>query len=213
MINKIFERSEYNAVVPSQQYVSSNCWSQNEKESKILPFYKKYIGPNLKGRLLNIGEILKTYRGIKNINSATPEEYNYTYEPKEVKNRWEKQKQGRVSRRHDIIHQIRTPIDTKFTLIGNGKDIFRKSLKKDEPFMLNLPVSYMQYSEVVFQFDPPTDYEMTYIDLCKDMSGYGDHPDPLANYMQQDLVVPDNGFCVIGGDLKNLRIYIKDASS
>nr|QBK86249.1 MAG: hypothetical protein LCMAC102_00440 [Marseillevirus LCMAC102] len=133
-------------------------------------------------------------------------EYDYTYEPTEVQNRWEKQKQGRISRRHDVIHQIRTPIDTEFTMIVTTfNEIFRQSLKKDEPFMLNIPLYNVPYSEIVFQFDPLTDYEYTFIVLAR--GGWGQSVDDilLRDYIGHVLVIPDNGFCASRGALMNLK--------
>ncbi len=189
----------------SQQYVYSNCWELNEQRRKINTFNLKYIKPNLKGIFLNVGEIFKTYRGQKHM-STLMSEYDYTYEPTEVQNRWEKQKQGRISRRHDVIHQIRTPIDTEFTMIVTTfNEIFRQSLKKDEPFMLNIPLYNVPYSEIVFQFDPLTDYEYTFIVLAR--GGWGQSVDDilLRDYIGHVLVIPDNGFCASRGALMNLK--------
>nr|QBK86250.1 MAG: hypothetical protein LCMAC102_00450 [Marseillevirus LCMAC102] len=183
----------------------------NEQRRKILQrrnaFNKKYIEPNLKRDVLNVGEIFKTYRGIKHLNNLMPE-YNYTYEPTEVQNRWEKKKSGIINHCHchDIVHQIRTPIDTKFTMTGNFSTVFEKNLKKDEPFMLNLPLYALHHRHclVEFLFDPPTDYEQTFIDIEQTWCANKLNLDLVADYAGHILVVPDNGFFTSNGVLARL---------
>nr|QBK86119.1 MAG: hypothetical protein LCMAC101_07140 [Marseillevirus LCMAC101] len=186
-----------------------------QKRREQEDFENKYIKPNYLvlhpdlssvEKYLNVGNIFKEYFGEEHMSTRIPEKYEFTFVPEEVPNRWEKGKQNNrvLGRIHDIIHQIRTPIDTIFTMSENGNDIFRTKLKKDEPFELNLPI---RYSNVYFSFQPETTFEYTYIDLWE--GGWFDG-DPLNKYINNILVNPDSNILISEGVLRPLDKHIKE---
>jgi hypothetical protein len=134
------------------------AWHQEAREraEKDLKFKEEYILPNLDtSHRLNIEEIFKTYKGVKHVTGAIGEEYDYTYLPEEVDDRWETATQP--ARKHDVIHQILVPEDTTLTMVSNNKEIMRAELKENEPFTLNLPIRWCLYSMISFKFEPVID--------------------------------------------------------
>ncbi len=160
-------------------------WVEQGRHQKRLQqeFEEYFIKPNLVQHngwtYLEIGKILEEYRGVKSA---------------EVEQRWEEGimiqgKQGRINRRRDIIYQIRTPIDTTFTLCAIENPIFNKELKKHQPFTLKLPICCCAYSEIRFIFEPETTFEYTHIDMFTDPA--------LCKYRHnQNILVLENNLAV-----------------
>lgn len=183
-------------------------WDEHiqKRQREITDFENTVIEPNYfyfkegdnNDRYLNMGKILDQHRGVKHRGCWISEEYDQTYLPEEVQNRWEdgakiQSERGTIHRPHDIIYQIRTPINTVFELRSHGEAlVFKTDLVQNEPFALKLPLCACIYSEVYFDFTPKTSFEYTYIDIRCSGS-------PLEAYLTTtNMVVPEN----------NIKIYM-----
>jgi len=166
-------------------------------------FKKIYIDPNTgDDGFINLEEITKTYHGEEHRNSDVSEKYDWTYKPEEVCLRWEKHK-GSLSRNMSIIYQIKIPIDSTFTLVGNNEKLLVRDMKANTPFTLNLPIYFIPYTQIEFVFDPPVEeYEYTSIHVWH---GYGES-DPLYNFLRRNkLCIPSLNLAVREGFLCNYK--------
>lgn len=91
-------------------------------------------------------------------------EWDNIYDPDKVDQRWVRCNTNIVSKSWiDIIHQIKTPIDTVLTINGSCEDICTISLKKNVPYTLNFPVMCTTFTVVKFNLSPATFYDYTAI--------------------------------------------------
>lgn len=167
-------------------------------KQKNSEFKDIYIDPNTDEKgYLNIEEIFKTYKGEEHRNLSTSKKYNWLYKPEEVCNRW--YKASEINRTHNVIYQIRTPIDTEFTLISNGLEVLKVKLKANVPFKLCMPMMSLPYTRLETQFVPKVDeFEFTGIDIW---AGFG-ASDPLHKYMmRRDLLIPSLNLLIHQGVL------------
>jgi hypothetical protein len=116
---------------------------------------------------LILPNVLKIYKGVEYKGSNIPKKYNHTYKPQEVENRWEKIESEKILKceDRDIIHQIKTPINTKGTLYINSKKILEINLRQNIPFVIDLPLCALTEYNINLTFEPSTYYEQTYINF------------------------------------------------
>ena len=98
-----------------------------------------------------------------------------------------------VHRFFSVITKIKTPIDTKFSLVKDNKVILIKECKKDTPTDIVLPARIVPHSHIEFLFDPPVDkYYFTGI---------------LSAELEQFFVTPETNV-YIGESINNKAIII-----
>lgn len=106
---------------------------------------------------MNLNNIITKYKGIP-IYYYSYQKYDGIYNPYKINNYWfnfdTKHTLRNMQSNIDILHQIKVDINTSL-IISNGTDVCKINLIKDKPYILNIPVRHIQYSEVYLIFNPP----------------------------------------------------------